>query len=201
MLRRPPRSTRTDTRCPYTTLFRSTDSVAGPGTCGSWLGCGLVAASRPGGHLAGLRGFACGRVGRPVVAGAWHAVWLAPWRTRGIGGGQHGLDGRAGSFHGAALADIGLCTCAADLAGVWHAGPVGLPGPVLLSDGFHLIGKIAGAGFDRSMAAAVLVCPGPADPPPDLGGGSASVRVFALACIDFFEIGRASCGERVFTYV
>src|SRR3546814_4190321 len=49
-----------------------TDSVAGPGTCGSWLGCGLVAAARPGGHLAGLRGFACGRVGRPVVAGVWH---------------------------------------------------------------------------------------------------------------------------------
>src|SRR3546814_4097516 len=29
MLRRPPRSTRTDTLCPYTTLFRSTGLIAG----------------------------------------------------------------------------------------------------------------------------------------------------------------------------
>src|SRR3546814_17122372 len=28
MIRRPPRSTRTDTRCPYTTLFRSTPETA-----------------------------------------------------------------------------------------------------------------------------------------------------------------------------
>src|SRR3546814_7801650 len=27
MIRRPPKSTRTDTRCPYTTLFRSLDSL------------------------------------------------------------------------------------------------------------------------------------------------------------------------------
>src|SRR3546814_3815021 len=34
MLRRPPRSTRTDTLFPYTTLFRSPTAVSAP--CGSW---------------------------------------------------------------------------------------------------------------------------------------------------------------------
>src|SRR3546814_15751729 len=97
-----------------------TDSVAGPGTCGSWLGCGLVAAARPGGHLAGLRGFACGRVGRPVVAGAWHGVWLAPWRPPGLCGGPHGGGGRAGGFPGASLAVIWLSPCGAGLVGVLY---------------------------------------------------------------------------------
>src|SRR3546814_18418340 len=32
MLRRPPRSTRTDTLVPYTTLFRSVDQINGPNT-------------------------------------------------------------------------------------------------------------------------------------------------------------------------
>src|SRR3546814_3609580 len=41
MIRRPPRSTRTDTLCPYTTLFRSRRDMARKGDelfdCGVWL--------------------------------------------------------------------------------------------------------------------------------------------------------------------
>src|SRR3546814_6555817 len=36
MIRRPPRSTRTDTLFPYTTLFRSPTSSAFPSTCMPW---------------------------------------------------------------------------------------------------------------------------------------------------------------------
>src|SRR3546814_1337602 len=47
MLRRPPRSTRTDTRFPYTTLFRSVD---GPGRRGRG-GVGTIRRDRPHLHL------------------------------------------------------------------------------------------------------------------------------------------------------
>src|SRR3546814_17499599 len=53
MIRRPPRSTRTDTLCPYTTLFRSHD------------------AQRPGPHRADDARAGCGRVDRPVAADGW----------------------------------------------------------------------------------------------------------------------------------
>src|SRR3546814_918798 len=42
MIRRPPRSTRTDTLFPYTTLFRSADALAGQGTCAVGLLVGVV---------------------------------------------------------------------------------------------------------------------------------------------------------------
>src|SRR3546814_13991721 len=47
MTQRPPRSPRTDTGCPYTTLFRSTrpEALAGRGVCGKALaGCGKTVA-------------------------------------------------------------------------------------------------------------------------------------------------------------
>src|SRR3546814_15133675 len=60
MIRRPPRSTRTDTLFPYTTLFRShvgcraepmgQEDVARSAQDGESLGVQLVTARRPGGH-------------------------------------------------------------------------------------------------------------------------------------------------------
>src|SRR3546814_4759874 len=41
MLRRPPRSTRTDTPFPYTTLFRSDQRVEGAGACPAGQGLGV----------------------------------------------------------------------------------------------------------------------------------------------------------------
>src|SRR3546814_4222406 len=45
MIRRPPRSTRTDTRCPYTTLFRSPESLAGKPVSAATPGARWMAAS------------------------------------------------------------------------------------------------------------------------------------------------------------
>src|SRR3546814_5885302 len=42
MIRRPPRSTRTDTLFPYTTLFRSISPVGGIGAPGGGAGAGMV---------------------------------------------------------------------------------------------------------------------------------------------------------------
>src|SRR3546814_18279062 len=47
MIRRPPRSTRTDTLFPYTTLFRSKDSFTDDG----WLRTGDVAVVEDGGYI------------------------------------------------------------------------------------------------------------------------------------------------------
>src|SRR3546814_12498314 len=86
MLRRPPRSTRTDTLFPYTTLFRSNArffSLAG--SCPACPGAaGRAALQQPGGrHLAG-QGKAEGRL---------HAVGLC--RGAGVGRGASELDLRA----------------------------------------------------------------------------------------------------------
>src|SRR3546814_20502415 len=59
MIRRPPRSTRTDTLFPYTTLFRSA-GAAGAGGCGVLrLEPGVAAAVRPAADL-GLPGVGAG---------------------------------------------------------------------------------------------------------------------------------------------
>src|SRR3546814_3089478 len=60
MIRRPPRSTRTDTLCPYTTLFRSRSDGRFPGGGGHWHAGGgacpardfgiLLVSHRSGGH-------------------------------------------------------------------------------------------------------------------------------------------------------
>src|SRR3546814_15995733 len=69
MRRRPPRSTRTDTRFPYTTLFRSMipDSAIGAGFLGKYLGymgTGLSPALLGVGYIVGLN------VGIVVVSGS-----------------------------------------------------------------------------------------------------------------------------------
>src|SRR3546814_5258200 len=61
MIRRPPRSTRTDTLFPYTTLFRSSRSVD-------------YASSPPRYHLA--------RWGDPDRSRSWSAAWRAPRAAR-----------------------------------------------------------------------------------------------------------------------
>src|SRR3546814_3031011 len=43
MIRRPPRSTRTDTLFPYTTLFRSCSAGGVPSVCWSWARAGVAA--------------------------------------------------------------------------------------------------------------------------------------------------------------
>src|SRR3546814_16892429 len=77
MRRRPPRSTRTDTLFPYTTLFRSLDGgVAHAGREGG----GVEAVhGRPGAHAAGME-TVDGEAGRPLCArrvGATDAVTAA----------------------------------------------------------------------------------------------------------------------------
>src|SRR3546814_11958873 len=80
-IRRPPRSTRTDTLFPYTTLFRSDGRVAA-----AWPGCPWLATAGTGDVLAG----ACGAMlahGRDpfdaaVAAVGWHIV-----RAQAIGPG------------------------------------------------------------------------------------------------------------------
>src|SRR3546814_20927568 len=89
MVRRPPRSTRTDTLCPYTTLFRS--PVIGV-TClavilASWLGSYRYPGGIPGGLMAipagsliawggHLFGFELGGIGPDKVVGALAAFGL-----------------------------------------------------------------------------------------------------------------------------
>src|SRR3546814_5966207 len=58
MIRRPPRSTRTDTLFPYTTLFRSgPDTAGGAGGSADVIACGAVGAAGGGGAFGGLGGF------------------------------------------------------------------------------------------------------------------------------------------------
>src|SRR3546814_9893355 len=66
MIRRPPRSTCTDTLFPYTTLFRSAGSGAG------WPRCDADARYRRAGHLVFVRALA-----------VRHA-WLAGWSGKGV---------------------------------------------------------------------------------------------------------------------
>src|SRR3546814_4511345 len=69
MIRRPPRSTRTDTLCPYATLFRSPGFPAGP-------------------VLAAVRRLRAARlVGRPTHAGAADAGGAFPRRGSAVAGG------------------------------------------------------------------------------------------------------------------
>src|SRR3546814_16179250 len=55
MIRRPPRTTRTDTLFPYTTLFRSNEPVIGNLQEGGDRGRFVILARRPGRHLAERR--------------------------------------------------------------------------------------------------------------------------------------------------
>src|SRR3546814_10295812 len=76
MIRRPPRSTRTDTLLPYTTLFRSGDAGAAR----------PVPDSRRRGGGAGRRAGACGAGGRDRAVFAIHRD--AGAHQRGDGGGE-----------------------------------------------------------------------------------------------------------------
>src|SRR3546814_8767216 len=56
MLLRPPRSTRTDTLCPYTTLFRSPQALGPPRGLRAFLPAAPRALARPGGRRQAVRG-------------------------------------------------------------------------------------------------------------------------------------------------
>src|SRR3546814_18794143 len=78
MIRRPPRSTRTDTLCPYTTLFRSWRRSAGAGR--------RQYVDKRGGALAGS-----GRTGKGRHGGAaFYASCVTKARPSGYGGGKAG---------------------------------------------------------------------------------------------------------------
>src|SRR3546814_8578772 len=81
MIRRPPRSTRNDTRFPYTTLFRSTDAVF------EWHGA----------RVRRWRDLLHAGVRREPLAPAWCANWDGKQPLALPGGGQLQLDG-AGTF-------------------------------------------------------------------------------------------------------
>src|SRR3546814_17496064 len=68
MIRRPPRSTRTDTLFPYTTLFRSLPSPAARGRSGAGEACART--FRPAGAAVGRRARACMVAGRVRHCGA-----------------------------------------------------------------------------------------------------------------------------------
>src|SRR3546814_8374690 len=70
MIRRPPRSTRTDTLFPYTTLFRSISPVGGIGAPGGGAGAGMVGSV--GGMVGSVPGVgAGGGEGSGPMGGAW----------------------------------------------------------------------------------------------------------------------------------
>src|SRR3546814_17094259 len=87
MIRRPPRSTRTDTLFPYTTLFRSGIAAAGDQRADlvSQLGLGYAVAQRY--HLAGdlEAGDVGGTLGRRVAALALQAVRPVRSEERRVG--------------------------------------------------------------------------------------------------------------------
>src|SRR3546814_3353668 len=60
MIRRPPRSTRTDTLFPYTTLFRSTDEEGGPGLDADAVPRARAVGRQPLGVLRGVLGIGIG---------------------------------------------------------------------------------------------------------------------------------------------
>src|SRR3546814_3354244 len=71
MIRRPPRSTRTDTLFPYTTLFRSDRATASPGSATAGVVAVAVAAVRSIGHQLRIEKFrrALGEVGERLTGG------------------------------------------------------------------------------------------------------------------------------------
>src|SRR3546814_4736604 len=86
MIRRPPRSTRTDTLCPYATLFRSPGFPAGP-------------------VLAAVRRLRAARlVGRPTHAGAADAGGAFPRRGSAVAGGGGAAAGSRPDAGGVAMA-------------------------------------------------------------------------------------------------
>src|SRR3546814_9669971 len=70
MIRRPPRSTRTDTLFPYTTLFRSQGWPAGVGRCGQ----GTAGRLQGTGSVAGVMDLDQ-QIGKTVLVGL---TWIAP---------------------------------------------------------------------------------------------------------------------------
>src|SRR3546814_20357086 len=69
MIRRPPRSTHTDTRCPCTTLFRSAAIV--------WCNSG------PGDPLRGRHAHACDAINLVVQGGMYmDGIWLRPGQAK-----------------------------------------------------------------------------------------------------------------------
>src|SRR3546814_7909976 len=88
MIRRPPRSTRTDTRSPYTTLFRSTDGA-------------FRSLSRPSASAAGAGGRA---TIAPGAAGGGDSAGVA--RTRRAGGEQARTDGPRSEEHTSELQSL-----------------------------------------------------------------------------------------------
>src|SRR3546814_9248622 len=69
MIRRPPRSTRTDTLSPYTTLFRSPSAIARrPSTIGRWKRRGAVRARSPEDARSADHTRRCGTMCRPAPA-------------------------------------------------------------------------------------------------------------------------------------
>src|SRR3546814_98441 len=77
MIRRPPRSTRTDTLFPYTTLFRSAGSVRVLG-CGRWPAGGRRAAAAASGTTAWSR---CWRAAGWCCSGCWSPSRSAAWSS------------------------------------------------------------------------------------------------------------------------
>src|SRR3546814_18816618 len=80
MIRRPPRSTRTDTLFPYTTLFRSAQGKAEPGDVAAAAGARDCQRARPGRRLCrglhrragreggeGIEAWWCGTAGEPAL--------------------------------------------------------------------------------------------------------------------------------------
>src|SRR3546814_11573835 len=107
MIRRPPRSTRTDTLVPYTTLFRSLpDAQLALIGCGVTTGLGAVlnrSDLKPGGSLAVI---GCGAVGLAAlqgarIAGAEIVIGIDPRAERRAAalrrGGSAGIDPQIGN--------------------------------------------------------------------------------------------------------
>src|SRR3546814_10648245 len=117
MIRRPPRSTRTDTLFPYTTLFRSTDEEGGPGLDADAVPRARAVGRQPLGVLRGVLGIGIGIEIRQVrvrivfvdaldIADehghetlAWHAVEHAVVRCHGGSPGSEAWRGQIGRAH------------------------------------------------------------------------------------------------------
>src|SRR3546814_11098194 len=109
MIRRPPRSTRTDTLFPYTTLFRSLASAFGLGTI-------LGPAIAPYLILGAIGKIEIGLAGPTFVFALFGlGVWLAVRRMlpddRGGGGDGHGPATASPSIGGQSSGELGRATC------------------------------------------------------------------------------------------